>query len=155
MKNKLIIGLVILAVLIVGGIFLFVQKETMTTQPPVEQETLQPEPIIEQPKEPVPAPELPVVKEFSIFIDEKSVNPKTINVNKGDIIKIIFNFNPNNIYYGGLDIKDSEKKYINVQYRKGENPVKTTEFIAEKSFTYTGYWPNTNKAKASGNFIVS
>ncbi|MFA5141822.1 MAG: hypothetical protein WC471_02545 [Candidatus Woesearchaeota archaeon] len=95
-------------------------------------------------------PVVPVisVKEFTIMADEYEFNPSSISVNKGDNVKIIFEFVPEKIYYGGLDIKSD---YFNVIYRKSDTEIsKTVEFIAQQSFTYIGYWPSSGVKKASG-----
>lgn len=92
------------------------------------------------------------IKEFSIIADEKHYDPETIIVNKGDPVKITFNFNDEDIYFGGLDIKSD---YFTVKYRKSDSErSKTVEFTAENSFSYTGYWPGTSKRKATGYVSV-
>ena len=109
-----------------------------------EKEEVQAEPIE------APAP-LPTVKEFSISSDDRRFDPNSIQVNKGDNVKITFNFDSGRIYFGGLDVRSD---YFDVQYRKGEDPSKIAEFTAEESFTFISYWPASNKLKARGNVVV-
>jgi len=101
---------------------------------------------------PTPSITIPKVKQFQISADEKAFNPSNVIVNKGDKVKITFNFNDKNIYLGGLDIRSN---YFNVQYKKTDSiKSKTIEFIAEKSFVYIGYWPASNREKSSGKVEV-
>ncbi|MBI3032999.1 cupredoxin domain-containing protein [Candidatus Woesearchaeota archaeon] len=91
-------------------------------------------------------------KEFVISADEKQFNPDSITVKKGSKVKINFNFNDDHIYFGGLDIKS---EYFNLKYKKSDKiKTKTVEFTAEKTFSYSGYWPATNAKKASGKIVV-
>lgn len=122
----------------------------------VEEKTVEPvqEPAAEAPLE-LPEAETvqPQVKEFQISADEKRFSPATIQISEGDKVRITFNFNDEDIYYGGLDIRSN---YFNVQYRKNEpQKSKTIEFTAEETFTYTGYWPSSNNRKASGRIVVN
>ena len=161
-KMGLIVGLVVVAVLIIGGLFLLgeqkkemIEEETLTVTPEVEGAVPELIPTPAPTLAPTPPLQLPSVKEFSIAIDERNINPEIINVNKGDTVKITFNFNDANIYFGGLDVHDSERKYIDIHYTKGQADKSIdVQFIAEKSFYYRGYWPSTTKAKAGGNVVV-
>lgn len=113
---------------------------------------------------PAPAPEPePIVapaptessKEFSIVADEAHYDPSTISVNKGDHVKITFNFNDEDIYNGGLDIKTNPDGIFLVNYRKDKGYTSTTiEFDAIQSFTYTGFWPASGVRKATGTVEV-
>ena len=97
-------------------------------------------------------PEQPQAKEFAISADEIRFDPAEITVKNGDNVRITFNFNDANIYKGGLDIRSD---YFNVEYRKSDaERSKTIEFIADKTFTYTGYWPESGIRKASGQVVV-
>ncbi|MBI5554038.1 MAG: hypothetical protein HY917_04855 [Candidatus Diapherotrites archaeon] len=118
------------------------------TEPATPTETIPPEPSTP----PVPPAAIqPTVKEFTVIADEQHFDPATITVSKGDTVRITFSFNDEDIYHGGLDIKSP---YFTVSYRK-DGSTKTVEFVAEKSFTYTGYWPATGVRKASGQVEVS
>ena len=106
-------------------------------------------------QEPAPAeqPPAPELKEFSILADDHKFDPSSISVNKGDIVRITFNFNDEDIYYGGLDIKSD---YFSVKYRKSDaEKSQSVEFTADKPFTFTSYWPSTGVRKASGKVEVS
>lgn len=95
----------------------------------------------------------PTLKEFAISADEIRFRPSTITLNKGDKVKITFSFNDENIYYGGLDIKSD---YFTVTYRKSDSQkTKTAEFTADKSFTFTSYWPSSGVKKAAGKVEVT
>src|SRR3989338_54336 len=92
------------------------------------------------------------IVEFTIVADEKSINPQIVEVKKGQKVKITFEFNDDKIYFGGLDLKSD---YWNtVEYQKGSGKNAVVEFIADKSFSYTGYWPDTAAKKASGQVRV-
>ena len=98
--------------------------------------------------------EVPVqveVKEFSVSSDDNEFSPDTINVKKGDNVKITFNFNDGKIYYGGLDVRSD---YFTIQYRKDGKP-KVAEFTAEKSFTFSSFWPQSGVKKATGKVEVT
>jgi len=97
-----------------------------------------------------PAPE---TKEFSILADDHKFDPSTISVSKGETVKITFNFNDAEIYYGGLDIKSD---YFTTKYRKSDSEkTKTAEFVADKSFSFTSYWPSSGVKKATGKVEVT
>ncbi len=93
---------------------------------------------------------LPSVKEFTIEGDDNRNNPDTITVNKGDKVRITFKTLEENVYYGGLDWRSS---YFNTgKIKPGDS--KGVEFTADKTFTYTSYWPSSNVRKADGRIIV-
>ena len=94
------------------------------------------------------------VMQFDVMIDDNSVEPGTINVTTGDTVRINFHFNDDEIYFGGLDVKSGY--WDTVKYRHGSaNKTRTVEFTANKTFIYTGYWPATDRAKASGKVEVT
>lgn len=94
----------------------------------------------------------PALKEFAISADDIKFYPSTVTVKKGDKVKITFSFNDEKIYYGGLDIKS---EYFTVTYRKSDLKTKTAEFTADKSFTFTSYWPSSGVKKAAGKVEVT
>lgn len=161
-KRAFVIGIIIFIVLATTGTLIFSNKQKQEILLP-DEGAEENEELIAQisesenitSQESIPAPQAPPVKEFSIAIDEGSINPNTITANKGDKVKITFTFNDANIYYGGLDVYDPEKKFINIKYRKADSDMMIVEFIAEKSFVYSGYWPNTGNKKASGKVEVA
>lgn len=105
--------------------------------------------IIDVPKKEQPKS---TVKEFTISADEERFEPSTITVNKGEKVRITFRFNDDEIYFGGLDVKSD---FFNVAYRKSDSKKsKTVQFTADKSFSYSGYWPQTSKLKATGKVEI-
>ena len=94
----------------------------------------------------------PALKEFAISADDTKFDPSTVTVKKGDKVKVTFSFNDKKIYYGGLDIKS---EYFTVTYRKSDLKTKTAEFTADKSFTFTSYWPSSGVKKAAGKVEVT
>ncbi len=121
-------------------------------QETVEENHIEEENVQEDVKELIKIKPVVKIKRFAISADEKKFDPDTIEVDKGDKVIITFNFNDKNIYFGGLDIRSD---YFNVEYRKSDSAKsKTAEFVAEEPFTYTGYWPSSNKKKASGKVEV-
>jgi len=117
---------------------------------PIIKET--PKPNYVSPKEVSSKNMSSTTKEFQISADEQAYNPSTIIVNKGDNVRITFNFNDEKIYFGGLDIRST---FFNIEYRKSDIiKSRTVEFVAQESFKYIGYWPATNKIKATGTIEV-
>lgn len=102
--------------------------------------------------EPEPEPETVYAKEFTIKAGESKYDPSSITVKKGDTITITFEFQEDDIYYGGLDIKST--LFETVSWRPGENTSKSVSFTATESANFRGYWPNTSKLKATGQINV-
>ncbi|MBI2671169.1 DUF4382 domain-containing protein [Candidatus Woesearchaeota archaeon] len=89
-------------------------------------------------------------KELIIELDDYGTYPNKVTVNKGDMVKITFKVRGNNVYYGGLDIKSE-------LFDTGKIPLggtKIVEFTAEKTFTFTSYWPSSSVKKADGTVEV-
>ncbi|MEK6907305.1 MAG: hypothetical protein AABW45_02150 [Nanoarchaeota archaeon] len=116
---------------------------------------VQDNPIINQPEnnpqEEIPEPVNLQLKEFTVEGDDLGLYPSTLTVNKGDIVKITFKVRNEKVYYGGLDFR-SDVWGDTGKILPGNE--KTVEFNAENSFTYTSYWPATNKLKATGTINV-
>ena len=85
------------------------------------------------------------VKEFYIEADDRSLDPPSVNVNKGDLVRITFEVSEDNDY-DGLEFR-SEKFSTGAVYA-GES--KTVEFVADKGFVFSAYLPSTSYAKVSG-----
>jgi len=103
----------------------------------------------------VPAPEPakpePSIQEFVIEADDDGLYPSSIEVKKGDSVKIIFVVRSKNVYFGGLDFRSD---YFTTETGFSGSNV-TVEFTAEKPFSFTSYWPASNTKKATGNVIVT
>ncbi len=102
-----------------------------------------------QPTAPITPP--PSTKEFTIEADDAGLYPSSVEVNKGDTVKITFKVRSKGTYYGGLDFRSS------VWGDTGKVPpggTKTLEFTATQSFQYKSYWPASNVLKATGTVTV-
>ena len=146
MKKIILISFLLIAVFI-GGCF-------TSTEEPIQQE----QPVINQPGESnveeMIVEEEPVqetIKEFTVEGDDIGLYPSTLTANKGDKVKITFKVRTEKVYYGGLDFRSSVWGDTGKILPGNE---KTVEFTAENSFTYTAYWPATNKLKATGTINV-
>ncbi len=94
---------------------------------------------------------MPKAEVIVIEADDNGNYPTSITVNEGDNVKVTFKVREDNVYYGGLDFRSS---YFNTgKIRPGSS--KTVEFIADKTFTYTSYWPSSNVKKADGTVVVT
>lgn len=92
------------------------------------------------------------VKEFTVEADDLGLYPDggTLTVNKNDKVKITFKVRNDKVYYGGLDFRSNV-------FNTGKvlpGATKTVEFNAENTFTYTSYWPASNREKATGTINV-
>ncbi len=94
---------------------------------------------------------IPEVKEFTVEADDLVLYPNTLTVNRGDKVKITFKVRTEKIYYNGLDFRSEVFGDTGKVLPGG---TKTVEFIAEKSFTYTSYWPASSREKATGKINV-
>ena len=146
MKKIILISFLLIAVFI-GGCF-------TSTEEPIQQE----QPVINQPGESnveeMIVEEEPIqetIKEFIVEGDDIGLYPGTLTVNKDDKVKITFKVRNEKVYYGGLDFRSSVWGDTGKILPGNE---KTVEFTAENSFTYTAYWPATNKLKATGTINV-
>lgn len=93
-------------------------------------------------------------KQFTIEADDNKFNPSTITVSKGDKVNITFKFLDSNIYFGGLDVKSP--KWTTVEYKKGSaTSLKSVEFTADSTFTFSSYWPASGVWKADGQVVVA
>ena len=67
------------------------------------------------------------------------------------MVKITFKVRNEKVYYGGLDFR-SDIWGDTGKVLPGQET--TVGFTAQDSFTYTSYWPATNKLKATGTINV-
>ncbi len=92
------------------------------------------------------------LKTFTIEADDSGFYPSgTITVSKGDRVKITFVVRTSGTYYGGLDFRSSVWGDTGT-VKPGEST--TVEFTADKTFTFTSYWPVSNVKKADGQVVV-
>lgn len=101
---------------------------------------------------------LPEVTEFHLAADEQGYylggeEITTLEMPEGESVRIVFSFNDENIYFGGLDIKSDH--FSTVSYKKGSGETKTVEFTADKDFTIRSYWPATSRLKATLDIVVT
>ncbi len=73
-----------------------------------------------------------------------------MEVPKNSLVKIKFKVRSQGVYFGGLDFRSSVFNTSTILPGKD----KEVEFTADESFTYTSYWPLSNKLKATGEIIV-
>ena len=146
MKKIILISFLLIAVFI-GGCFTSTEEPIQQEQPVINQpgESNVEEMIVEE--EPVQE----IIKEFTVEGDDIGLYPSTLTANKGDKVKITFKVRTEKVYYGGLDFRSSVWGDTGKILPGNE---KTVEFTAENSFTYTAYWPATNKLKATGTINV-
>lgn len=92
----------------------------------------------------------PTPKEFTVEADDLGLYPDTINVNKGDKVKITFKVRQDNVYHAGLDFRSDVFSTVKVL----PGGVETVEFTADKTSDFRSYWPSTSKLKATGTINV-
>ncbi|MEM3127340.1 MAG: hypothetical protein QW331_04725 [Candidatus Woesearchaeota archaeon] len=148
------------------------EPQQQITQPPLQQT---PQPFVQEPKVEAPpvqevsppttkvpsvapvikTPSSPKVNEFVVEADDRGFYPTgDINVKKGDSVKITFKVRSDNVYYGGLEMKsDSVKIFDTGTIKPGQSG--SVEFVADKSFTYSSWWPALSRKKQTAAVVVS
>ena len=86
------------------------------------------------------------VKEFTVEGDDLGLYPEDLTVNVGDDVKITFKVRTDNVYHAGLDFRGDSFNTRQVM----PGAIKTIEFTATSTFTYSSYWPSTSVLKATG-----
>jgi len=86
----------------------------------------------------------PTIQKFTITADDSSASPEEINVTAGNIVEITFSVAGSNVYDGGLDFRSSVVNSGTIHTAES----KTISFKADKSFSFTPYWPASNIAKS-------
>lgn len=105
---------------------------------------------ITEPNEPVNFPSTTIPQKFTIEADDYGFYPSgDVSVAKNSNVEITFKVRNTNVYYGGLQIK-SEKFDTGSIAPGGE---KTVSFVADKTFTFTSYWPLSGVKKADGQVV--
>lgn len=131
------------------------KEEYEVTKPKTtEPEQMQPAPTMPpagggEPAEPIPAP-APGIRAFVIEADDLSFVPSSVEVNAGDTVKITFKVRKQRVGFGGLDFKSN---FFNTGTVKPGDST-TVEFKADKTFTFSSFWPKSNTKKTDGKVIV-
>ncbi len=112
-----------------------------------------PAPTIEQPKqETTQQPQTPVAevkpetKEFTVEADDNAFYPSSIELQKGDKVKLTLKVRSEGVYFGGLLFTSDEVSYNSGDIKPGSETV--YEFTADKSFTISSWWPSSRRFKA-------
>lgn len=110
---------------------------------PASAPILAPTPKPTPPPPQTPTTSTPVIKTFSISADDSGATPSEITVAKGTTVEITFKVASANVYYGGLDFRSSVVNSGTIN----SGGSKTISFAANKSFSFTPYWPASGVAK--------
>ena len=87
----------------------------------------------------------------TIEADDNGFYPSSeIRVPKGARVILEFRVRELGVYFGGLDFRSDVFKTGTVL--PGQS--KKVEFIAERSFEFTSWWPASERLKARGNVVV-
>lgn len=78
----------------------------------------------------------PTGTDFTINANDESADVETVNVKKGDAIKITFKVDTNEVYHGGLEFKSDVVSSKPIQPGNSD----TVTFTADKSFDFTPFW---------------
>lgn len=133
--NKTLLAIVIVAVVVLGGYFLF--KGAYKPAPSATQTSNQ------QPAPPPSAQQAPKTVSFTVMGNDSMGSPTTIKVSKGDTVQITFQAQAEGTYHGGLDFRSSAINTGTI----APGSSKTITFTATDSFAFTPYWPATNIRK--------
>jgi hypothetical protein len=101
-----------------------------------------------------------VLREFKLEADDNGFyrsgsKISSIEVNKGDKVRITFSFRDDKIYFGGLDITSSSPStsFEKVSYSKGGSS-KTVEFTADSTIRVDSFWPASGVKKSNFDIVV-
>lgn len=86
--------------------------------------------------------------EFTINANDDTADIKTLNVKKGDTVKVTFKVDTSGVYYGGLEFKSDVVS--TKPLKPGES--ETVTFTADKSFDFTPYWYQSQVKK---DYVIS
>ncbi|HWB38692.1 MAG TPA: hypothetical protein VG604_00430 [Candidatus Saccharimonadales bacterium] len=81
--------------------------------------------------------------DFTINANDESADTESINVRKGDTIKITFKVDTSEVYHGGLEFKSDVVSSKPI--KPGDSD--TVSFVADKSFDFTPFWYQSNIQK--------
>ncbi len=161
--NKTIIAVVVVAVIALGGYFLFMgtsqpaasapqtsnqqaaSQSTPSAPPAVPQpiQTTSQAPSQQQPSSQAPATQTPKTVSFTVSGSDSTGSPTAITVNKGDTVQITFQVQATGTYHGGLDFRSSVVSTGPI----APGSSKIVSFTANNSFVFQPYWPSTNIQK--------
>lgn len=97
-----------------------------------------------------PPEQVPGVQYFTIEADDAGIYPSTLNLHRG-LVELTFKVRSQGVYYGGLEFRSD---VVNIpKILPGRNL--TYVFTANRSFTFTTYWPASNTRKADAQVIVN
>jgi cytoskeletal protein RodZ len=141
--NKWIIAVVVVVILGAGGFFLANNSKdsanntkTNTTSDTTTAPSHTPAKTNTDTSANTSQPAATTSTSFTINANDETADVKTLNVKKGDTIKVTFNVTQNETYHGGLEFRSD---VVN------SKPIKTgasdtVTFTADKSFDFVPYW---------------
>ncbi|HEY4496784.1 MAG TPA: cupredoxin domain-containing protein, partial [Candidatus Paceibacterota bacterium] len=91
-----------------------------------------------------------IVYEYKIEADDSGLYPASIEVPRGERVKINFIVRSENVYYGGLDFRSSKFK----TERVSPGGTISVEFVADESFEFSSYWPASDVLKKTGKVVI-
>ncbi len=86
--------------------------------------------------------------DFVVKATDNSADPTTLNVRKGDTVKVTFSVQQEGVYHGGLEFKSDV--ISSGPIKPGES--QTVSFVADRSFDFTPYWYQSQVKK---DYLVS
>jgi cytoskeletal protein RodZ len=162
MKTSSIIGLLAIAVVVLGGGYWFMQRgssvatntyrapaavvttqatnTTVTHSPQTSSSTV---PVTTMHASTSTAAAALKTQSFSVTGSDTKASLTSITVAKGTPVTITFTVDANNTYHGGLDFRSSVISTGTILPGKS----KSVSFTATTSFAFTPYWPATNTKK--------
>lgn len=92
----------------------------------------------------------PAVHEFVLEADDAGFYPSPfVKVKPGSAVRITFRVRERGVYYGGLQV--SSAKFETGAVAPGGSA--TVEFVADKPFRFSSYWPLTSVLKSTGEVV--
>lgn len=83
----------------------------------------------------------PATIDVRIFVNDEKSNMGSVEVNKGDTVRLTLTADPRNNYHGGLEFRSGVVDPIRIL--NGQSVMIT--FVAETSFAFTPHWPGFNE----------
>lgn len=115
---------------------------------PVEpKQEIQPQPEQQPQQTPQPEQSQSSAKEYAIEADDDAFYPASIEVSKGDQVKLTLKVRETNVYYAGLLFTSGETGYDSGDVSPGASTV--YEFTADNSFEIDSWWPSSRRFKAT------
>lgn len=121
---------------------------SQSSQPTVEKKTAT--------TPPQPYPFIPTTREVNLEADDKGFYQGASRINsltfqKNTKVKMTFNLNRKNVYYGGLDFRGCGTGSSRAQ--PGESV--SIQLTASEPCTITSYWPSSNVQKENLQILIS